>query len=202
MSSPYLNIDTSSQEMTTVSFCQDLDGKFTGALMPMAHPLDTANQWQSLMEGLVINAIQIDPEANLNGLYVFSWWSEKGNERKGQDESAIHSGLLFTRLTEKVTTEEIAKVSLPEKSLGLFSLSDAMLGEKVAVLAISGYVSASSGALRSDRIFGTVVTPDNKLSKEINDKMREHILHLGELLNTRLNSNISSRQNTREQLNG
>ena len=77
-SSPsYFNIDTSSEEMTTVSFCQDLDGRFTGALMPMVSPLDTANQWQSLIEGLIINAIQIDPNANLNGLYVFSWWSDE-----------------------------------------------------------------------------------------------------------------------------
>lgn len=189
LSSSFFNINTSSDEMTTVSFCQDLEGRFTGALMPMASPLDTASQWQSLIEGLIINAIQIDPKSNLNGLYVFSWWADS------RDTNC--SGLLFTRLTDKVTTKEIDNILLPEGSLGLLSLSDDLLGEKMVVLAVSGYVSATTGKLRSDRIFETLITTENRLAEEISDKVHENMVYVGELLNNKLNSNIFLRQSVR-----
>lgn len=185
-SSPYFNLETNPDEMTTVSFCQDLDNRFTGALMPMLIPIDTQLQWQSLIEGLISNAVSIDITANLDGLYVFSWWSD------AQEPNA--SGLLFTRLGDYTVSSNLCKVVLPKGTIGLLSLTTDSQGQRLVALAISGYVSATTGKIRADRILGALITHDGKVAKNLTDRQREDMIYFGEILNNKLNSNIELRQ--------
>lgn len=185
-SSPYFNLETHSNEMTTVSFCQDIDSKFTGALMPMLIPIDTQLQWQSLIEGLISSAVSIDVKANLDGLYVFSWWSD------AKEPEA--SGLIFTRLGDYIVSSNLDKVMLPKGTLGLLSITTDATNQRLVALAISGYVTATTGKIRADRILGTLITQEGKVASSFSERQRDDMVYFGEILNKKLNSNIELRQ--------
>lgn len=184
----YSDINSNSEETTMVSFCQDPDGRFTGALMPMPNPIDTELQWKSLIEGLISNAIAIDVDANLDGIYSFSWWAE--------NREPSHSGMLFTRMSDEVESDSLNGYRLPGGTIGLFSLSSRKnLKNKLGVLSISGYVSIQNNRLRGDRIFGTVISDSGEvLRNALSQQDEEAVTLIGDRLNDLLNQGIVQRQ--------
>ena len=184
----YSDTNSNSEETTMVSFCQDPDGRFTGALMPMPNPIDTELQWQSLIEGLISNAIAIDMDANLDGIYSFSWWAES--------REPSHSGMLFTRMSDEAEHDSLNGYRLPNGTIGLFSLSSRKeMKNKLGVLAISGYVSVQNGRLRGDRILGTVISDSGEvLTKALTEQDQEEVLLVGDRHNDLLNQSILQRQ--------
>jgi hypothetical protein len=182
---PYTASDGDNEEMTMVSLCQDPNGKFTGALMPMATPMDSVSQWQSLIDGLISCSKVIDPEADLDGLYVFSWWSDV--------KQPEHSGMLFTRLCDEPFTSDYPALSLPHGTMGILSLStDKSTKQSAAITAISGYVSAVTNNLRDDQILCATVESDGEItSPHIEHSRRKSMSVIGELMNRRLDMHLT-----------
>lgn len=186
----YSDMQPGSEEITMVSFCQEPDGRFTGAVMPMLHPLDTQTQWQSLIDGLISNAVIVDPDANLDGLYTFSWWADS--------KKLEHSGLVFTRLSDEANEEGLDGYRLPRDTIGLFWLStEAESKNKLGILSLSGYVSSKSGTMREDRILGSLIAYDgNIITKQITKDDKRDISAFGKVLNELLNDSIRRRQDS------
>lgn len=186
----YSDMQPGSEETTMVSFCQEPDGRFAGAVMPMLHPLDTKMQWHSLIDGLISNAIIVDPDANLDGMYTFSWWADH--------KKLEHSGMVFTRLSDEANDEGLEGYRLPKDTLGLFWLStDEGSKNKIGVLALSGYVSSKSGIIREDRVLGSLIAYDGTvITQQMTQEDKREVISFGKVLNELLNDSIRLRQDS------
>ena len=163
-------VDDSVTETTLAVLNETADGRFSGAVMPMAAPLDSRSQWQHLIDGLLSHVVRVDKDAQLDGLYSFTWWADVN---AGRD-----AGLILTRITDN--SFDLGPETLPcrEGLLGLMLVTtDTRTLARIAVLALRGYGSAK-GAPRPDRVFVSFVDSRGQVGPAPIDKQQRRSLNL------------------------
>jgi len=152
------------------------DGNFAGAVMPMVSPLDTRSQWQHLLDGLFGNVIATDPEANLDGMYAFTWWAEAPSE--GEGEHSNSSGLILTRISDSADAVQTESLRNIEGLLGLMLvIEEEESGTRTVVLGLRGY-SSKTGKIRPDRVFASVLDSTGEKKRASLDKGTRRSLNL------------------------
>jgi hypothetical protein len=144
-------------EQTIVIPNSDANGDFTGALMPMDRPLDTNNQWQGLLDGLVSHVVSGEPDVDIEGLYAFTWWSDAVIED--------HKGMLLTRLSRGYVDSKSLEIDFSENIMGLMSICRDEFGNYTTVLALLGYAT-SAGKVRPNRILASTISAEGEIEVE------------------------------------
>lgn len=143
------------RERTVAVLQYSPEGDFTGAVMPMAVPLDTTSQWRGLLHGMLRHLATTEPETRLDGLYTFTWWT-------GETE-AKDSGLILTRVSEGLVSEDLLNRPLPKDTLGLMLVHAGSKNDmRSAVLALRGYIT-NEGVSRPDRYLAVLFNPQGSV---------------------------------------
>jgi len=178
---PDVQASLSNAENTIAVLNMTADGRFAGAVMPMVNPLDSKSQWRGLVDGLFCHIVAKDSEAELDGLYAFTWWSDPSEPE--------HSGLLLTRLTDEGFDVDYIPQDSSLIGLVLVARDERLNGYRSATLALRSYVS-KDGVYRPDRILATVIDDAGVVRRELLDRDSKRSLHLVGRALLRLNDSL------------
>lgn len=123
----------------------DGQGNFTGAVIPMTAPLEAMTQWQSALDTIFAEAVTVDPQANIDGLYSITFHSD-----------STTSGLLISRLRPNIL--EGYDSVIPHGSLGLVAVTtEPQTQSRIAICALTGGVTAA-GTIKPNRTLCSFVS--------------------------------------------
>jgi hypothetical protein len=142
----------------------DQNGALSGVVVPLAQPIESLSQWQSLVEGLVGNLVATNPDENLDGLYALSYWTDNSDKTlRSLVITRLTTGSIGETIKDAVNSEAYALDAFPEGSLGLMAVvTDTDFKLRFVTLSLSGGYSPYSGSIRKDRMLAAVLNNDGE----------------------------------------
>lgn len=157
----------------------DGEGNFTGAVIPMAAPLETMKQWQAALDTLFAEAVATDAHANIDGMYAITFYQD-----------TEHSGLLISRIRHDINTGYDARI--PDGTFGLVAVTtEPDSNSRIVICSLSGGVT--NGSIRPNRILCAFIDATGTAEKPTLTRGEKLAIRaIGKFLLTRLDRHIES----------